>query len=208
MADDKKISELAVAGALTGAETLEVVQGGVNKKTTTQDIANLGGGGGGIVETIVAGSNITVDDTDPANPIVSASGGGGSGTVESVTGDGVDNTDPDNPVITILDSATPSTAGGTITLDMDSKVQRIFVGSASFATPKTIAMSNTTNALVFNLFVNVTNLAAVLTVPADWFMSDLQFDGTEWTPPETGRYELGGSFDGTNWWVKIQGPFA
>jgi len=32
--------------------------------------------GTGIVETIVAGDNITVDDTDPANPIVSATGGG------------------------------------------------------------------------------------------------------------------------------------
>jgi len=30
-----------------------------------------------IVESVVAGSNVTVDDTDPANPIVSASGGGG-----------------------------------------------------------------------------------------------------------------------------------
>jgi hypothetical protein len=43
-----KISELAVAGALTGAELIETVQGGVNKQTTTQDIANLGGGGGGL----------------------------------------------------------------------------------------------------------------------------------------------------------------
>lgn len=31
----------------------------------------------GIVETIVAGENITVDDSDPANPVVSAAGGGG-----------------------------------------------------------------------------------------------------------------------------------
>lgn len=38
----------------------------------------LGGGGSGVVETIVAGTNITVDDTDPANPIVAATGGGGS----------------------------------------------------------------------------------------------------------------------------------
>lgn len=35
-----------------------------------------GGGGSGIVESIVAGSGITVDDTDPANPIISATGGG------------------------------------------------------------------------------------------------------------------------------------
>lgn len=33
---------------------------------------------GGTVESIVAGANVTVDDTDPANPIVSATGGGGA----------------------------------------------------------------------------------------------------------------------------------
>jgi len=34
--------------------------------------------GGGIVNSIVAGTNITVDNTDPANPIISSTGGGGS----------------------------------------------------------------------------------------------------------------------------------
>lgn len=46
------------------------------------------GGGGGIVESIVPGTGISVDDTDPANPIVSATGGGGSdffSTSEDVT---------------------------------------------------------------------------------------------------------------------------
>lgn len=42
-----KISQLPAAGALTGAELLEAVQGGVNVQTTSQDIADLGGGGGG-----------------------------------------------------------------------------------------------------------------------------------------------------------------
>lgn len=107
-----------------------------------------------------------------------------------------------------LTSVSTSTAGGTITLDMNSQIQRMHVGSASFATPKTIAMSNTTGSLVFNLFIEVTDVAAVLTVPASWIMADIHFDGTTWTPPETGKYELGGSFDGTNWWVKIQGPFS
>jgi hypothetical protein len=37
----------------------------------------LGGALGGIVETIVEGTNITVDSSDPANPIVSSAGGGG-----------------------------------------------------------------------------------------------------------------------------------
>lgn len=41
-----KISDLANAGALTGGELVEVVQGGVNKQTTAQTIADLSGGGG------------------------------------------------------------------------------------------------------------------------------------------------------------------
>lgn len=40
-----KITELPAAGALTGSELIETVQAGVNKKTTTQAIADLGGGG-------------------------------------------------------------------------------------------------------------------------------------------------------------------
>lgn len=36
----------------------------------------VGSGGGGI-ESVVAGTGISVDDTDPANPVVSATGGGG-----------------------------------------------------------------------------------------------------------------------------------
>lgn len=36
---------------------------------------------GGGVESVVAGTGITVDDTDPANPIISATGGGGGGGV-------------------------------------------------------------------------------------------------------------------------------
>lgn len=44
-----------------------------NEAGTWTTWASLGGTG---VQSIVEGTNITVDDTDPANPIVSASGGG------------------------------------------------------------------------------------------------------------------------------------
>lgn len=37
------------------------------------------------IQTIVAGTNITIDNTDPANPIISATGGGGSVTADDVT---------------------------------------------------------------------------------------------------------------------------
>lgn len=68
---NKKISELPASGALTGAELVELVQGGINKKTTTQDIADLGAGGGGTV-TSVSGtaSRIAVDLTNPAVPVL------------------------------------------------------------------------------------------------------------------------------------------
>lgn len=54
MADNKKISELAVATTPTGAELTEIVQGGVNKQTTLQEIADLATGGvwGGITGTL------------------------------------------------------------------------------------------------------------------------------------------------------------
>jgi len=110
----------------------------------------------------------------------------------------------------VIDQASASTAGGTITLDMNSQIQRSFVGSATFATAKAIALSNTTNSLFFNFFFEVTNIAAELTPPSDWLMAVEDFDGTDWTPPATGKYEIGGSLDDTNnlWYVKIAGPFT
>lgn len=42
----EKISQMPPASALTGAELVPLVQGGDNVRSTTQDIADLGGGGG------------------------------------------------------------------------------------------------------------------------------------------------------------------
>lgn len=39
----------------------------------------VGVGGGGVVVSLVAGDNITIDNSDPANPVISSSGGGGGG---------------------------------------------------------------------------------------------------------------------------------
>lgn len=66
-------------------------------------------GAAGGIQTIVPGTGIAVDDTDPDNPIVSATESGG-GIVESiVAGDNVqvDDTDPANPIVS-------STASGTV----------------------------------------------------------------------------------------------
>lgn len=63
---NEKISQMASATTpLSGTELVEVVQGGTNKKTTAQDIADLGGGG-----SVSSVTGPSVDDTDPSNPIV------------------------------------------------------------------------------------------------------------------------------------------
>lgn len=111
----------------------------------------------------------------------------------------------------VKDQASASTAGATITLDMNSQIWRSFVGSATFATPKTMALSNTTNSLEFRFFFQITNVAAVITFPSDWISADDSWDGVdEWTPPLIGKYYMTGDFNATSneWTVSIYGPSA
>ena len=100
---NQKITDLATAGALSGTELIETVQGGVNKKTTTQDIANLAGSSGHVIEDegtpltartklnfVGAGVTVTDDSGDDAT-VVTIPGGGG--TWGSITGTLSDQTD-------------------------------------------------------------------------------------------------------------------
>src|SRR5688572_3824385 len=96
----KKISDLPAGTSPSGVELIEAVQNGESVRLTVSQVAS---GGVGVLS-VVAGTNVTVDDTDPQNPIVSSTGGGG--TVASVTGSSVDNTDPANPIVRLTDSRT------------------------------------------------------------------------------------------------------
>jgi hypothetical protein len=102
-----------------------------------------------------------------------------------------------------LDQIEVATAGGTITLDFDSKIERMFVGGAPFATPKTIAFDNDTVALLGQFVFDISNIAAVLTFPSDVIMqgSDSRWDAGafEFTPDATGKHQFSISWDGTNW---------
>lgn len=49
-----------------------------SRNVDMRQIVNTSSGGGGVVNSVVAGSGISVDNTDPANPIVSATGVAGS----------------------------------------------------------------------------------------------------------------------------------
>jgi len=75
--------------------------------------------GEGIVQTIVAGDNITVDDTDPANPVVSATGGGGgSGPLDAEQFDRTSTT----PGAISVDLSSVTKAGAVIFVDGASDV--------------------------------------------------------------------------------------
>jgi hypothetical protein len=234
----KKISELPSAGALTGSELVESVQGGINVKTTAQQIADLGGGGGGTWGSITGTLSDQTDlqsALDAKQATLTAANFGDfmiALTAKSVPVDADSITISDSAAsadakeVTLtefkaflktyfdtlysgISQTTTSTAGATITLDMNSAVQRSHVGSATFNTAKAVAMSNTTGSLFFNFIFEVTSVSAVLTFPADWLSSSLDFNGATWTPPNTGKFEFGGSFDDVNnvWYVKVSGPF-
>ncbi len=77
------IAQLPVLSGLPSDDARFIVQqgSGTFQVTGEQLRAAYGGasGGSGGVQSVQAGSGIAVDDTDPANPIVSATGGGGGG---------------------------------------------------------------------------------------------------------------------------------
>jgi hypothetical protein len=76
-------------------KNIEEVEINVQPNVTQVIISeNIGSG----IQSVQAGENVTVDNTDPQNPIVNVPSIP-SGGVESVTGNIVDNTDPANPTV-------------------------------------------------------------------------------------------------------------
>lgn len=63
--------------------------------------------------TLTAGANISIDRTDPENPVISASGGGGGGGVSTVAGIGPD-AGGDVPVLSLMEA-----------LNIDEKVDKV-----------------------------------------------------------------------------------
>ena len=103
----EKLSALtSLPSSITTGDLLYVVRNGVSYKALESDLPS-----GGVVETVVGGTDITVDATDPANPIVNFTGAGGSGTVTSVAVSGSDGLE--------VDSGSPVTTSGTIALGVN-----------------------------------------------------------------------------------------
>lgn len=115
--DESASSAYGIVTAITDATHVTVAF--VNTLQGPQGIPGDPGpqGDPGLIQSIVAGDNITVDDTDPANPIVT-----GLAVVTSiVAGDNiaVDDTDPANPIVTATagTGVTSVVAGTNITVD-------------------------------------------------------------------------------------------
>lgn len=145
------------------------------------------------IDSIVPGAHITVDNTDPHNPIVSANDAGG--LVESVvagTGISVDNTDPVNPIINNTNTAVVESvvAGTNITVDnTDPANPVVSVSSSATVTitseaPGETILSDTvgpdfrTKAIVEGAGIDLTGAATSLTVsnlsycrPSVWSLS-------------------------------------
>lgn len=109
--------------------------------------------------------------------------------------------------VSILSVATTS---GTITFDFGNQVNRKFVGATSFATPKTIAYSNSGFANEYRAMFDITNVAAVLTFPGSTICNAAGWDSTgkTWTPTYEGKYKFKADFDGTNWWLEVNEAYS
>ncbi len=102
-----------------------------------------------------------------------------------------------------MDIFSVDTTGATLTLDFGSGVlaySKRFFGSASFATPKTIALGNNTNANHFTFIFTITDVAATLTFPSGFKSSDSRFSSLVFTSLETGTFKMTADYDGTSWY--------
>jgi hypothetical protein len=152
-------------GATSLSQLVDADLSGLTRNANGQYI--LGSGGSGGIQSIVAGTNVTVDNTDPANPIVSATGSGGGGINR-----------------TIIITSGNVTAGANADTDYVYKV----VGAHTVTLPT--AVSNTNQYDIVNLHTANISLATTssqtihgTTAPITLIPSQsltLQSDGTNW----------------------------
>lgn len=96
------------------------------------------------------------------------------------------------------------TTGATITLTFGNGVlaySRRFKGSATFATPKTIALAFNTNANHFTFIFEITDVAATLTFPAGFVSSDSRFASLVFTSLEIGKFKAVADYDSGEWLI-------
>jgi hypothetical protein len=110
-----------------------------------------------------------------------------------------------------LDRVAVDTSGAVITINWADKKQRVWKGSDALAAPAEIEFDNDANAIHGRIFLQITDLAAIITFPANVIMNDAGFEATnpnEWEPGEIGKYLFDITYDGVDYTVLIFGPNA
>jgi hypothetical protein len=182
---NKKISDLPDAGTITGTELVEVVQGGVNKKTPASTLGD-GGGGGSVADASETVKGIVEEATDAETAAGDATGGTGaklfvtpsklltrltSATqAEMITG--TNDTKPATAKsvedkrsvksIPISNGATGST-----NIDCLSKQELKVVYNTTVTGAITITKSNDSNLEIISIFIPITGSAIAITFPSD-----------------------------------------
>jgi hypothetical protein len=104
-----------------------------------------------------------------------------------------------------------SSAGATITLTMRSrKYLQVFNIPLLIGAAKIWAVSLVASLGFFKVRFSIT-AGFDQTLPADWKLSDANYERVTascWTPSDTGEYEMEGTYNGTDWVIKIFGPIA
>lgn len=175
---------IKVSGTLlgTGINTINFV-GATGTKVgdgSEVNITTSGSGGGGQVNSVVAGTGITVDSTDPANPIVSATGGG-TGTVTTVsvaTANGFAGTVANattTPAITLTTSVTGVLKGNGTAISAAT-------AGTDYQAPVTLTTTGTSgNATFTSNTLNIPNYTYTLPTASTSVLGGVKVDGTSIT---------------------------
>lgn len=202
---DQKISARTIKGSLTGSEKIPVGETGDPYITPDQIINLHKDASGGIAGLTLFKINFRNVADSFTSFFTNTNTAARTYTFQDRNGTIADDTDIGLLEVK-LDAASVTTTGGTITLDFASKRQRIFNGATSFTGSKTIALSNSSNALVFTFNFQVTGSGAALTFPSGFKSSDSRFGTLVLTLTGAGYYEVTATFDSVNsiWRLKAE----
>jgi hypothetical protein len=104
-----------------------------------------------------------------------------------------------------------SSAGATITLTMKyRKYLQLFTIPLLIGAAKAWAVSQVATTMGFFKVRFSITAGFAQTFPPDWKLSDANFVAATniWTPLDDGEYEMEGTFNGTDWCIKIHGPIT
>lgn len=103
------------------------------------------------------------------------------------------------------------TTAAPIEMDMGGLVEVMFKGSANIGSAKVWNITNVVSALHIPSVKFTMTTTNIQSFPSNFkmakFVADWDDATKQWTPPDTGIYEMSATYDGVDWLMKIQGPY-